>query len=504
MSFKTSLEPFYVALGVDEGTGKWPLRYDYPKDARLATAGYTREVGVRQTDSMTLFLDGETVRITGVSPSVTLLEYLRNTARTATKEGCAEGDCGACTVAVRGEDGAYRAVNSCLVPLGAVSNQEVVTAAGLADGGELHPVQALLAAAGGSQGGFCTPGCGMSLFAAQGSGERGDAVLEGNLCRCTGYGPIRAALHSLPDADPDGPLNAPSKASAPTSYSADEEQFFHPQTLKETFEVLETYPDAKLVAGGTDLGVELNKLLERPAVMVSLAGVGELRVLRETEAGLELGAALTLSELEVQLQDRVPLLETMLKQFAARQIRNRATLGGGLATASPVGDLAPVLLAYDAHVTLVSASGERTVPLSEFFTGYRRNVLAAGELVKSVMVPVQEPNCVEAVYKVGKRGADDISTVAAAFLLGLEHGLVTSARLAYGGVAATPTRAFEVEQFLVGQPWTARTASEAAARLKTAFTPLSDLRGSAAYRRVLVGNLFEKFFYEYGTAEVAA
>ena len=318
---------------------------------------------MRQTDRMTLFLDGETVRVTGVSPSVTLLEYLRNTARTATKEGCAEGDCGACTVAVRGQDGAYRAVNSCLVPLGAVSNQEVVTAAGLAQGGELHPVQSLLAAAGGSQCGFCTPGFVMSLFAAQGSGERGDAVLEGNLCRCTGYGPIRAVLQSLPDADRSDSLYAPPKASVATSYSTGDSSFFHPQTLPETFEVLKSYPDAKLIAGGTDLGVELNKLLDRPAVMVSLAGVAELHGLRETAAGLELGAALTLSELETRLQGRVPLLETMLKQFAARQIRNRATLGGGLATASPVGDLAPVLLAYDAQVTLTAAAGERTVPL---------------------------------------------------------------------------------------------------------------------------------------------
>ncbi|MGD6147257.1 FAD binding domain-containing protein, partial [Xanthomonas citri pv. citri] len=155
-------------------------------------------------------------------------------------------------------------------------------------------------------------------------------------------------------------------------------------------------------------------------------------------------------------------------------------------------------------VTLESAAGERTVPLSEFFTGYRTNVLEAGELVKSVTVPVREPNCVEAVYKVGKRGADDISTVAAAYRLGLEQGVITSARLAYGGVAATPTRAFEVEQFLVGQPWTARTAAAAAKRLRDAFTPLSDLRGSAAYRRALVGNLFEKFFYEHSPAEVAA
>ncbi len=217
-----------------------------------------------------------------------------------------------------------------------------------------------------------------------------------------------------------------------------------------------------------------------------------------------MGSALTLSELERQLGDRVPLLETMLQSFAARQIRNRATLGGNLATASPVGDLAPVLLACNASVTLVSAEGERTLPLSEFFTGYRTTVQRPGELIRSVTVP-KKTGQLEAVYKVGKRGADDISTVAAAFSLKLSAGVVVSARLAYGGVAATPLRAYEVETFLRGKPWNEHTASEAAVRLRSLFTPLSDLRGSAEYRRALVGNLFEKFFYEHTEpAEVAA
>ncbi len=454
---------------------------------------------------MKLWIDGKAER-TVVSPSRMLLDYLRATGHVGVKEGCAEGDCGACTVAVRGAvrgEGSFKAVNSCLVPLAAVAGQEVVTASGLARNGVLHPVQAALAASGGSQCGFCTPGFVMSLFAAQYSGETGDAVLEGNLCRCTGYRPIREAARSL-SAAPVGDLFPVREHPAPTHYSVGDEHYFQPTSLQEALEHLATHPEAKLIAGGTDVGVELNKLGRRYPVLVSVEHIPELRLFEETDAGLVLGSALTLSELESRLQGRLPLLETMLQSFAARQIRNRATLGGNLATASPVGDLAPVLLACDASVTLLSAEGERTLPLSEFFTGYRTTAQRPGELIKAVTVP-QKTGRLEAVYKVGKRGADDISTVAAAFSVELSDETVSAARLAYGGVAATPVRAYEVETFLQGKPWNERTASETAARLRSLFTPLSDLRGSADYRRALVGNLFKKFFYEHsGSAEVAA
>ena len=451
-------------------------------------------------ENLKLWIDGKAEQVAATSPSKMLLDYLRASGHVAVKEGCAEGDCGACTVAVRGE-GTFKAVNSCLVPLAAVAGQEVVTAAGLAQGA-LHPVQEALAKAGGSQCGYCTPGFVMSLFAAGYSGETGDAVLEGNLCRCTGYRPIREAARSL-NAAPTDEFPKP-KYSAPTHYSALDEHYFQPTSLEEALSLLAAHPDAKLIAGGTDVGVELNKLGRHYPVLVALEHVPELRQLAETDAELTLGSALTLSELEAQLGGRIPLLETMLQTFAARQIRNRATLGGNLATASPVGDLAPVLLACDAAVTLVSAESERTLPLSEFFTSYRTTAQRPGELIHSVTVP-KRAGQLEAVYKVGKRGADDISTVAAAFSLKLSVGVIVLARLAYGGVAATPVRAYEVETFLRGKPWNERTASEAATRLRSLFTPLSDLRGSAAYRRALVGNLFEKFFYEHSSpAEVAA
>ncbi len=455
-------------------------------------------------ESLTIRINGLTERLVGVSPTLTLLEYLRTSGRVGTKEGCAEGDCGACTVAVRHGDG-FKAVNSCIVPLGAVSNQEIVTAEGLADGDTLHPVQDAMARAGGSQCGYCTPGFVMSLFSSTYSGERGDAVLEGNLCRCTGYRPIRDAARSLGAPAADDRFLARSAPAEPESYSSSGAHFFHPKTLCEALELLGAHPDAKLIAGGTDVGVEINKLGQDYPVLVSLMHVPELRRFDETEASLELGAALTLTELETRFQGRLPLLEMMLRSFAARPIRNRATLGGNLATASPVGDLAPVLLACDASVTLVSPEGERTVALHNFFTGYRTTVQRPGELIKTVTVPEPEPGRVEAVYKVGKRGADDISTVAAAFSVGLApDGTITAARLAYGGVAATPVRAADVEAYLLGKPWDASTAAGAATRLRTTFKPLSDLRGSAAYRRALVGNLFEKFFYEHAAQAAEA
>ena len=257
---------------------------------------------------MKLWVDGKEQVAAATSPSRMLLGYLRASGHVGVKEGCAEGDCGACTVAVRGAvrgEGPFKAVNSCLVPLAAVAGCEVVTASGLAQNGVLHPVQEALAAAGGSQCGYCTPGFVMSLFAAQQSGETGDAVVEGNLCRCTGYRPIRAAARGLTATPGDDPFPRRDHP-APAHYSFNGEHYFQPTSLQEALELLSSYPDAKLIAGGTDLGVELNKLGRHYPVLLSVAHVPELRQVQETEAGLTLGSALTLSELEVHLGGRVP------------------------------------------------------------------------------------------------------------------------------------------------------------------------------------------------------
>ena len=461
-----------------------------------------------------LTLNGRLERVTGVPPTMTLLEYLRHTGRVGAKEGCAEGDCGACTVAVVGEnvDGKaqYQAVDSCIAPLAAFAGREVVTVEGLAsDAKTLHPVQEAMVRTGGSQCGYCTPGFVMSLFAAYYDGHADDGIddgaVEGNLCRCTGYLPIRRAARSLPRPQPDDTflemLERARASDASRSYEFNGQYFFLPVTLGEVFNLLAEYPEAVLVAGATDVGVDINKFHRQPRVMVSLEHVPELKKIEDTPDYVNIGAAVPLTHVEEGLRGLFPALDDMLRWFAARQIRNRATLGGNLATASPIGDLPPVLMVLDAELQLESAAGARWVEVSSFFKDYRKTELQPGEVIGSVRIPKGSPvgasRRLSQAYKVGKRGTDDISIVAAAFVVDLDgNERVVSARLAYGGVAATPVRALEVEKRLVGKTWNVETVRGVKRELGRAFTPISDLRGSAAYRQKLVVNLFEKFFFE--------
>ena len=470
-------------------------------------------------DAFELTLNGSVERVTSVPPTVTLLEYLRHTGRVGTKEGCAEGDCGACTVAVVGEnvDGnaCYQAVDACIAPLAAFAGREVVTVEGLAsDAKTLHPVQEAMVRTGGSQCGYCTPGFVMSLFAAYYDGYAGDGVddgaVEGNLCRCTGYLPIRRAARSLPQPQPNDPflktLEGARASDTSRSYEFNGQYFFRPVTLGEIFDLLATYPEAVLVAGATDLGVDINEFHRQPRVMVSLEHVAELKKIEDTSDYIDIGAAVPLTHVEEGLRGLFPALDEMLRWFAARQIRNRATLGGNLATASPIGDLPPVLMALDAELRLESAAGTRRVEVSSFFKDYRKTDLRPGEVIRSVRIskgsPAGAARRLSQAYKVGKRGTDDISIVAAAFVVDLDSNeRVVSVRLAYGGVAATPVRALEVEKTLLGKPWNVETVRGVKRELERAFTPISDLRGSAAYRQKLIVNLFEKFFFE--TQEVS-
>ena len=452
--------------------------------------------------------------MTAARPTVTLLEYLRNRGFVGTKEGCGDGDCGACTVAVVAQDAdgqaQYQAVNSCLLPLGSVAGLEVVTVEGVANG-VLHPVQQALVDTGGSQCGYCTPGFVMSLFAGYYSGELSDEAIEGNLCRCTGYLPIRRAISSLEEPKVDDPFmtKLQVEGAGVRAENMGGGTFHRPTELEQVFTLLQENPDATLIAGGTDLGLELSHKTANFSKLVALEDVKELRQLNIASEQVEIGAGLPLSLLEQKLHGIFPALDEMLYWFAARQVRNRATLGGNLATASPIGDLPPVLLALDAEVKLQSAKGERTVPVAEFFEDYRQSVLQQGEIIVSVVIP-REPTAgatrrLSQAYKVGKRGTDDISIVAAAFTVDLDaNDNVVHARLAYGGVAATPARALEVEIFLTGKPWNADTVRQAKPKLRATFTPLDDLRGSASYRKVLVANLFEKFFTDFAPKEVAA
>lgn len=451
-------------------------------------------------------LNGDRVTLENVSPSLTLLQYLQQTRRTGTKEGCGDGDCGACTVAIIGRSptGAptYQATNSCLIPLGAIAGREVVTVEGIANG-QLHPVQAAMVETGGSQCGYCTPGFIMSLFAAYYDGEVNDLAVEGNLCRCTGYLPIRRAAQQVTGAQPRDSfaqkLNSATLDLDSISYTGSQQEFYRPTQLAEVLELLQQYPDATLVAGATDLGLDMSHHRRSFARLISLEAVTELSTIEQSSDAVTIGAAVPLSKIESTLSGIFPSLDEMLHLFAARQVRNRATLGGNIGTASPIGDLPPVLLALDAELTIATLNGQRKIPLADFFKSYRQTDLQPGEVIVSVRIPktIHGVRRLNRSYKIGKRGTDDISIVAAAFTIDLDaNHRIVHARLAYGGVAATPIRAIAVEEMLINQPWTWETVQRVKPALKEVFTPLTDLRGSADYRKLLAANLFEKFFVE--------
>jgi xanthine dehydrogenase small subunit len=493
-----------------------------------------------------LIVNGRTRDLGEVGGHVTLLEWLRADGLTGCKEGCAEGECGACAVLVARPDGPDRtrwvAINACLVPAAAFDQQEVVTAEGLGRPGQLHPVQREMADRGGSQCGYCTPGFICSMAAEyyrpgrwptargghanglNGSGaaeaehgpngsaaaeaERGPNgfdlhALSGNLCRCTGYRPIRDAAYALGQPEAGDPFLArqdePAPAPAATTTSSAQGGYVRPADLAEALDLLSVYPDARLVAGSTDWGVELNIRHARAALTIGIDRLEELREFSFGPERIDLGAALSLSEIETRLAGRVPLLAGLFPQFASRLIRNGATLGGNLGTASPIGDAPPALLALDASLVLASVTGEREVLLADYFTGYRQSVRRPDELIKTIRIPLPLAP-VTAFHKIAKRRFDDISSAAVAYALTLDNGTsggrVASVRIGLGGVAATPLRAMAAEEALKGQPWTRETATAAAGELARAGTPMSDHRASDRYRIAMLRNSLLKFYAE--------
>jgi xanthine dehydrogenase small subunit len=479
-------------------------------------------------------VNGRARELGEVGGHVTLLEWLRADGLTGSKEGCAEGECGACAVLVARPDGPDRArwvaINACLVPAAAFDQQEVVTAEGLGRPGQLHPVQREMAERGGSQCGYCTPGfiCSMAAeyyrpgrrpaaparlngASANGSSPADDEhgpngfdlhALSGNLCRCTGYRPIQDAAYALGQPEPGDPFQArlagPAPAPAATTTSSEQGSYVRPAGLAEALDLLAVHPDARLVAGSTDWGVELNIRHARADLTIGIDRITELREFSSGPDRIDIGAALSLSEIETRLDGRVPLLAKLFPQFASRLIRNGATLGGNLGTASPIGDAPPALLALDATLVLASAEGEREVLLADYFTGYRQTVRRPGELIKTIRIPLPLAP-VTAFHKIAKRRFDDISSVAVAYALTLDtDGRVASVRIGLGGVAATPMRATAAEEALKGRPWIRETVTAAAGELARAGTPMSDHRASEAYRVAMLRNSLLKFFAEEG------
>jgi xanthine dehydrogenase molybdopterin binding subunit/xanthine dehydrogenase small subunit len=483
-----------------------------------------------RSSSFEIVVNGRVAVVENVASNTTLLQWLRATGRTGTKEGCAEGDCGACTVAIvdvdaRGER-TYRAINSCITLLPMVAGREILTVEGLATADGLHPVQKAMVDRYGSQCGYCTPGFVVSMFEAYYRTDLGDDArakigdqLSGNLCRCTGYRPIRdAMLDALAEKKRRAEKeredlfqlrlskDAPLPRLPELDYEGGGQAFLRPTSLDELYAIKAEHRErAELVAGATEIGVYINKQHRRYPLLVSTEGVRELARIEKDDDVWRVGGAATLTALEEALAGEYPMIDKMLWAFASRQIRNRATLAGNIVTASPIGDMAPILLALDASVVLDKqgdARGERasrTVPIADFFTSYRKTVVAPDEVVRWIVLPRNRPRASGRrrmdSYKVSKRRELDISITAAAFVVDTDADeKVTHARLAFGGVAATPARARKTESFLVGKRWDEDTLAGAMEILATEFTPLDDHRSGAAYRRDLVVSLFEKFF----------
>ncbi|WP_430300186.1 xanthine dehydrogenase small subunit [Ramlibacter paludis] len=454
---------------------------------------------------------GELVSLENVPPERTLLELLReDLGCTGTKEGCGEGDCGACTV-VLGEERegrlAYKAINSCIRLAHSVDGLAVWTVEDIAAAdGTLHPAQEAMVQCHGSQCGFCTPGFVMSLFGMyQNHTCQGEAIsralaqeeLSGNLCRCTGYRPILDAAQQMAEL----PAMRVDEAAVLAQLAALRDEapsstYLLPKSLPELLALRAQHPQAQVVAGCTDVGLWVTKMHMQFPQVLDVTRVEELRRIEPYENHIAIGAAATLTEAFEALVEQRPQLKTFANRFAGLPVRNSGTLGGNVANGSPIGDSMPLLIALGAHVVLMSARGHRDLPLESFYTGYRKNVLAPDEVVAWIKVPRPTAGETLRAYKISKRYDDDISAVCLVVNATIENGVVAQVRIGAGGVAATPARALQAEAALRGQAWTLEAAQRATAALRAEFQPISDMRASSAYRAEVLGNLMQRFWLE--------
>lgn len=456
-----------------------------------------------------------------LDPNVTVLNYLReHVGKTGTKEGCASGDCGACTVVVGELDGErvrYRTLNSCLTFVSSLHGKQLITVEDLKHQGKLHSVQQAMVDCHGSQCGFCTPGFIMSLFALQknSSGyDKGQTMeaLAGNLCRCTGYRPIiDAAEQACCQKQPDqfdafeSATVAQLQAIAPretAELNSGDKRCLVPLTVADLADLYAANPEARLLAGGTDLALEVTQFHRELPVMIYVGHIEDMKRIEVTDKAIEIGAAAALSDCYEALSTEYPDFGELLHRFASLQIRNQGTLGGNIGNASPIGDAPPLLIALGAQIALRQGNTRRILPLQDYFLDYKVTARQEAEFIEKIIVPRKQANQAFRAYKVSKRLDDDISAVCAAFNLSIVDGVVTDARIAFGGMAAIPKRASACEAALVGSAWYPGVIERACEALGEDFTPLSDFRASKEYRLLTAQNLLRKFFLEQQSPEI--
>ncbi len=437
--------------------------------------------------NVTFLLNGETVQF-DAAPTRTLLDWLReDQGLCGTKEGCNEGDCGACTVVVSDENGA-RSLNACILFLPQLHGKAVRTVEGISGpDGTLHPVQQAMVDHHGSQCGFCTPGFIAAMAAGHLAGRTDhDDVLAGNLCRCTGYAPIIRAAKAAEAAPVPGWMHddAPDVAAQP----------YAPETLNDLATWYAANPDATLIAGATDVGLWVTKQLRDLPDVAFLNRCAELRQITVADDTITFGAAVTMTDVLDVMDEYHPSYAEMIRRYGSEQVRNAATIGGNIANGSPIGDNPPALIALGARLHLRHGDAARDIPVADFFIAYGKQDRAPGELVTGVTIPKKAPalRC----YKISKRFDQDISAVCGCFNISVENGTVTEARIAFGGMAGTPHRAHGVEAALTGQPWVKGTIDQAATQFATDYTPMSDMRASADYRLRSAQNLLHRYFAE--------
>lgn len=474
-------------------------------------------------NTVRFILAGQVEEIHNCAPTSTVLEFLREEkGLTGTKEGCAEGDCGACTVVI-GELHEnrirYRAVNSCIQFLASLDGKQLVTVEDLTPTGNLadprlHVVQQAMVDQHGSQCGFCTPGFVMSLFAMYHNRSEADLKrsdidlgLAGNLCRCTGYAPIvRAAEQALAferndrfAADEQHIIDM-LKTIQPTQaleINSTDGQFYAPHTVDELCALLQIHPQATLVAGATDVGLWVTKQQRSLQKVIYLGAVKELKEIKDENGFRSVGAAVSYTDATQAISNLYPAFSSLIERIGATQVRNAGTIGGNIANGSPIGDMPPGLIAIGARLNLQSIRGQRCIDLEDYFMSYGEQDLESGECVAQILLPGPKENQLFATYKISKRIEQDISAVCAAFSIQVNNGTITNARVCFGGMAEIPKRATACEQVLDGSSWSQKTINEAKQALLEDFTPLTDMRASARYRHQVSQNLLQRFFLEH-------